>query len=133
MKFLSKRPGKRGRRVVRALVPVLPQFLRLLGGLITDRRVAMAEKGIVGAVLLYIVLPIDLIPDFLGLLGWTDDLFLLALALRRLIGRAGEPVIRDHWQGSEESLDRLRGGLDELGTLLPGPVRKAIEAYAARW
>ena len=133
MKFLSKRPGKRGRSVVRTLVPVLPQFLRLLGGLVTDRRVPLADKGMVGVVLLYIILPIDLVPDFLGLLGWTDDLFLLALALRRLISRAGEPVIEAHWHGSDESLEKLRVSLDELGALLPGPVRKVIEGYAAHW
>jgi uncharacterized membrane protein YkvA (DUF1232 family) len=127
-----RRARRRGRTEARSLVarmvPVLPGFLRLLGGLLVDRRVALVDRVLVVGVLAYVLMPLDLIPDFLGILGFADDLFLLALSIRRLIAGAGEEVVRSHWTGSAETLEDVTTGLDELGSLLPGPVKRALAA-----
>lgn len=130
---LFRRGKKESRQVAARLVPVLPRFLGLLFRLMVDRRVRLLDKGLVVGVIAYILMPVDLIPDILGVLGWTDDLFLLGLALRRLVLGAGEEVIRSGWRGSEESLDRLETGLEDLGTLLPGPIHGLLQRYAERW
>lgn len=117
------------RRTARDLLPQLPSFLRLLGGLLRDGRVSLVDRAFLLAVIAYVLSPLDLIPDVLGLLGLTDDLFLLALAVRRLILRTGEDVILDHWKGDEGGLRSLRGALDDLGDILPGPVRKALRGW----
>lgn len=128
------RRGRKGSREVAArLIPVLPRFVGLLFRLMADRRVRLLDKGLVLGVVAYILMPIDLVPDVLGLLGWTDDLFLLGLALRHLVLGAGEEVIRSNWRGGDEALERLEGGLEDLGTLLPGPVHRLLERYAERW
>lgn len=128
------RRGRQGsRRVAIRLIPVLPRFVGLLLRLMVDRRVRRLDRGLVLGVIAYILMPLDLIPDVLGVLGWTDDLFLLGLALRRLVLGAGEDVIRRNWRGSPESLDRLEEGLEGLGTLLPGPIHGLLERYADRW
>lgn len=134
MKRKGKRGrGKRGRKAAEALLPVLPRFLRLLGGLLRDRRVPWGDKALLAGVLLYVVSPLDLIPDVLGVLGWTDDLFLIGLAVRRLVLGAGEEVVAAHWSGSREALGSLREGLEDLGGLLPGPVKRGLESFARRW
>lgn len=130
---LFRKGRKESRKVAARLIPVLPRFVGLLFRLMADRRVRLLDKGLVLGVVAYILMPLDLIPDLLGVLGWTDDLFLLGLALRRLVLGAGEGVIRENWRGSPEALDRLEGGLDHLGTLLPGPVHRLLERYADRW
>ena len=91
------------------------------------------HKAFLAGVVLYVVSPLDLIPDVFGVLGWTDDLFLVALAIRQLVLGAGEEVVGSHWTGSREALRTLRTGLDDLGGLLPGPVRRVLESYARHW
>lgn len=130
---LLRRGRQESRDVAAKLLPVLPRFVGLLFRLMGDRRVRLLDKGLVLGVVAYIVMPIDLVPDFLGLLGWTDDLFLLGLALRRLVLGAGEDVIRSNWRGNRDALDRLERGLEDLGTLLPGPVHRLLARYAERW
>lgn len=131
------RKGGRGRRrarqAVRTLLPQLPSFLRLLVRLFLDRRVSLLDKGMLVGVVLYVLMPLDLVPDFLGVLGMADDLFLLGLAIRRLVSRAGDEVVAEHWTGDGKGLRELTGGLDDLGPLVPGPVQRALTAYARRW
>lgn len=133
MKALRKKPGKRGKRAVAALLPVLPHFVGLLGRLVRDPRVPLLHKGLLAGVIVYVLSPLDLIPDLFGILGWTDDLFLLGLAVRQLVLSAGDDVVRANWRGTGESLTKLQTGLDEMGSLLPDPVRRALEGYAERW
>jgi uncharacterized membrane protein YkvA (DUF1232 family) len=127
---LGGRSRRRARTVATGLIPLLPQVLRLLGGLLVDGRVSVVNRLLAVAAGLYILMPFDLLPDFLGVLGWSDDLFLAGLVIRRLVVGAGEEVVRSHWTGSVESLRRLRTGLDDLGTLVPGPVRRVLESFA---
>ena len=88
-------------------VKELPNFLRLLGGLLTDRRVSNTDKLLVAGAIAYIVMPMDFIPDYIPFLGEIDDLFVLVLALQRLIANAGRAVIQDHWMGDPGSLRDL--------------------------
>lgn len=130
---LFRRGRRESRAVAARLIPVLPRFLGLLFRLMGDRRVRFLDKGLVLGVLAYIVMPLDLIPDVLGILGWTDDLFLLGLALRHLVLATDGSVVRSNWRGGDDSLERLERGLEDLGTLLPGPIHGLLERYVDRW
>jgi uncharacterized membrane protein YkvA (DUF1232 family) len=71
------------------------------------------SKLLLVALVGYLALPVDLIPDFLPGIGHIDDLFVVAFALRAILRMAGSAVIKDNWPGSAESLDfvlRLAGG-----------------------
>lgn len=85
----------------------LPNFLRLLGGLLTDLRVSTTDKLLVAGAVAYILLPMDFIPDFIPFLGEVDDIFLLVIALQRLIANAGRAVVLDHWMGDPKQLGSL--------------------------
>lgn len=82
----------------------IPNFLRLLYGLITDKRVAAIDKLVVAGAIAYILLPLDLIPDFIPFLGEVDDVFLLILSIQRLISNAGRAVVSQHWVGDVSDL-----------------------------
>lgn len=128
-----RRGSRESRAVATQLIPVLPRFVGLLFRLMADRRVRRLDKLLVLAVVGYVLMPLDLVPDILGVLGWTDDLFLLGLALRHLVLGAGHDVVRSNWRGDREALERLEGSLEDLGTLLPGPVHRLLERYSERW
>lgn len=129
---ITRRGRRAARRTAGRLVPLLPSFVRLLGGLLRDRRVSLLDRGFLVAVILYVLSPLDLIPDVLGVLGLTDDLFLLALAVRRLVTGAGEDVVREHWSGGADGLRRLQEALADLGSLLPRPVRGILRSWARK-
>ena len=106
----------------------LPQYLRLLGGLITDPRVAMLDKLLVAGAMAYIVMPIDLIPDFIPFFGEIDDVYILVLALQRLIANAGRNVLLEHWTGDVRDLAdiNLRGAIAAASFFLPRRIRRRL-------
>ncbi|UCC73307.1 MAG: DUF1232 domain-containing protein [Gemmatimonadota bacterium] len=116
--------AKRAR--IRDLVAGIPRFLLLLARLIRDPRVSGADKGLLAAAVAYTLTPIDLIPDFLPIIGQLDDLFFLALAIDRLITRAGAELVLAHWDGPEDVLVDLCGSLEDLARRLPAPVRNRL-------
>ena len=108
------------------LLRELPNFLKLLLRLLRDARVSKLDRMLFGTVIAYVLLPVDLLPDFLGVLGLTDDLFLIGLALNRLFGRAGSDVLLEHWEGNPRALGYLLEGVEEIGSLLPRYLRTAL-------
>lgn len=122
-----KRPAARrgggDRAWLRSLLADIPNFLKLLWGLARDPRVSKADKAIVVGALAYAALPADVIPDWIPGLGEVEDVLLVALALSRLLGNAGEEVLLDHWEGDEETLETALDALESASEYLPGPIR----------
>ena len=121
-------PRTGAKRTVMYYIRQLPQYVRLLAGLITDRRVPMLDKLLVFGAMAYIVMPIDVIPDFIPFLGEIDDVFILVLALQRLIENAGRVVLLDHWTGNTADLAdlNLRGALTAAAFFLPKRIRRRL-------
>ena len=107
----------------------LPQFLGLLWGLFTDARVAMMDKVLVAGAIAYIVTPMDMLPDFIPFLGEVDDVYLLVLALRRLMENAGRKVLLSHWSGDPEALRtlNLRVVIAAAAFFLPRRIRRRLQ------
>jgi len=106
----------------------LPNYVRLLFGLLSDRRVAGVDKLLVAAAVAYILTPIDFIPDFIPFLGEVDDVFLLVTALQRLISNAGRPVVLQYWVGNPADLAsmNLRHVLTAAAFFLPRRMRRRL-------
>ncbi len=125
-----RRPGAGDgdiRDTLRGVVRDVPHFLKLLGRLARDPRVSPVDKGIVVAVLAYMVMPVDVIPDFLGpVIGQIDDFYLLALALSRLLNNAGIELLLEHWDGDVSTLETVLTLLDRAGSVLPDRVRMLL-------
>ncbi len=77
----------------------LPNMLLLLGRLLKDIRVPTAEKALFAAAIVYVISPIDLIPDIFPFIGQVDDIYVVALVLLRMVNRTDENVVREHWSG----------------------------------
>jgi uncharacterized membrane protein YkvA (DUF1232 family) len=113
------------------IVREIPAYLKLLARLARDPRVSTVDKAIVAAVLVYLVSPVDLVPDWVvPVVGHVEDIYLLALALSRLVNNAGMDVLLDHWEGDPGSLEAALDTLNRAGALLPGPVRAILGGRA---
>lgn len=77
----------------------LPNMAMLLGRLLKDVRVPMAEKALFAAAIVYVISPLDFIPDVFPFIGQVDDLYVVALVLLRLVNRTDESIVREHWSG----------------------------------
>ena len=124
----ARAPRARAKRTVLHYIRQLPNFVRLLFGLITDPRVATVDKLLVFGAIAYIITPIDLIPDFIPFIGEVDDVYLLVIALQRLISNAGRLVLLDHWGGDDADLAdlNLRGALAAAAFFLPRRIRRRL-------
>ena len=127
---MAPSPGAGAKRTLMSTMKELPNFLRLLGGLLTDRRVSNTDKLLVAGAVGYILLPLDFVPDFIPFLGEVDDLFLLVLALQRLIANAGRAVLEDHWMGDPRQLRSmdLERVLVAAAFFLPRRIRRRLRA-----
>ncbi len=104
---VERTPRTGAKRTVMGSIAELPNFLKLLYGLITDNRVNALDKIVVAGAIAYILLPVDVIPDFIPFLGEVDDVFLLILALQRLIANAGRAVVQTYWAGDPKELSEM--------------------------
>jgi uncharacterized membrane protein YkvA (DUF1232 family) len=84
------------------LIRLVPDVLRLVRGLLADRSVPVGVKVALGGLLLWLVNPIDLIPEFIPVLGPLDDVVVAVLVLRYVKRRLGEPDFRRRWPGTTE-------------------------------
>ena len=86
---------------------LVPDVVRMLRRVAADRSVPRGVRWRVWFVLLYLISPIDLVPDFIPLIGYADDAVVLIVVLRSLIRRAGPQVLERHWPGTPEGLAAL--------------------------
>jgi uncharacterized membrane protein YkvA (DUF1232 family) len=86
---------------------MIPDVVRLTRALLADRATPRRVKVALAGLLAYLVSPIDLIPDFIPILGSMDDLVVAALVLRWAGRRVGLEQIRAHWSGSDAGFDLL--------------------------
>jgi uncharacterized membrane protein YkvA (DUF1232 family) len=94
-----------GRRAhARALAGFVPDCARLFKRLARDPRVARRHKVALVLVTAYLVMPIDLVPDFIPVAGQLDDAILVALVLRSVVRAAGPELVSEHWPGPPSSL-----------------------------
>lgn len=97
-----------GRRTAaREVATLLPNLVKLFKGLIRDPRVPRGSKILLIFGAAWVISPIDLIPEFIPVLGPLDDAVVAALILRHLLRTAGREVVAEHWGGDPATLERI--------------------------
>ena len=92
----------------RDVLRLLPDVVRLVRRLAADPELPRSVRWRLTALLVYLVLPIDLVPDFIPVVGYADDAVVVALVLRSVVRVAGIEAVERHWPGTEQGLLALR-------------------------
>ena len=99
----------------------VPDLVRLVRGLAADGDLPPGVRRRLVLLLAYLALPFDLVPDVIPVLGWADDVIVVALVLRSVVRAAGPAAVERHWTGTARGLDLVRslagsgGGTGPLG------------------
>jgi uncharacterized membrane protein YkvA (DUF1232 family) len=85
--------------------------------LFKDSRVPTAEKAFLIGAIVYVISPLDLIPDLIPFIGEVDDLYLVSLTVLRLLNRTPAEVVREHWDGGGD-IARLVGRMAQAASFI---------------
>ena len=86
---------------------IIPDVVRLVRRLAGDKTLHRGVRVRLWLLLAYLVSPIDLVPDFVPVIGFADDAIILSLTLRSVIKRAGVDAVVSHWPGTPDGLATL--------------------------
>lgn len=100
--------GKPDEVRIRDALRLLPDLVRLLRRLAGDKSLSGGVRLRLWLLLAYLALPIDLVPDFIPVIGYADDAVIVALALRSVTRRAGPEALEKHWPGTPDGLTAVR-------------------------
>ncbi|MXZ68465.1 MAG: DUF1232 domain-containing protein [Acidimicrobiia bacterium] len=125
----EKVADERTRDLIREAVMLVPNLGKLAARLAADPRVPVRAKAFAGIAAVYAFSPIDVVPDFIPLLGKTDDILLMALALRHVIEEAGVAVVREHWDGPDQVLTVMIDLIGAITDTVPRPLRMALNRF----
>ena len=93
---------------LREALRMLPDVVRLLRRLAADRSLPRSLRWRLLALLAYLALPIDLVPDVIPVAGYADDVLLVAFVLRSVVRAAGPEALDRHWPGTPAGLAVVR-------------------------
>lgn len=106
----------------------LPNMVMLMGRLLKDMRVPTAEKALFVAAIVYVISPIDFIPDVFPFIGQVDDIYVVALTLLRLVNRTDETIVREHWAGGGDIVALADSIAGLAPKLLPKRISRVLTA-----
>lgn len=104
----SKRKGGKVGGKMGEYLFLLPDLFVLITRMMMDKRIPAKRKLMLGGILTYIMLPFDIIPDFIPVIGHIDDLVLVILGLNSLLNDTDPKILADNWSGEGEILDQIK-------------------------
>ena len=123
---MDMKERKHERGVLIEAITLIPNFLKLLYRLIKDPRAPLAEKALLAGTIIYVISPLDFIPDMIPFIGQVDDLYLVSLVVLRLLSRTNDDILREHWDGGGD-LAALVGGIEKAARyILPRRIRRIL-------
>ncbi len=111
---------------MKQLLLLLPRLVRMIAQLLKDGEVPTRAKLVLAAVALYLASPVDLLPDFIPVLGYLDDLLLAAVVVDGLVTYLDRGLLLKYWPGSAESLDKVAAVARRLAMWVPARVKTRI-------
>jgi uncharacterized membrane protein YkvA (DUF1232 family) len=113
---------------MRALLRALPDLGRLIARLVADPVLPRPAKLALGAAMLYLASPIDLVPDFIPFLGYLDDVLVAALIVDAIVTYVDRPLILKYWPGTELGLERVARAARIMSSWVPRRLKDRVFA-----
>ena len=123
----DKFQGKYGELIDYLLL--LPDFVALMVRLARDKRVRSTQKLMISGIILYVISPIDILPDFIPVLGLLDDLLLVVYGLNAILNEIDPEIVREHWSGEDDLLLTLKNSIFVAERFLSRNVVKKISTF----
>lgn len=111
---------------------LLPDLFALVVRLSLDPRVSAWAKARLGLTIVYVLSPVDFIPDFIPIAGVSDDLALVLLALAGLLDETPAPVLQEHWSGEGNVVRVIQDGARMVRGLFSGDLIARLKARLGR-
>jgi uncharacterized membrane protein YkvA (DUF1232 family) len=108
------------------LIRALPNLVRLIARLVLDPLLPRTAKVALGAALLYLASPVDLVPDFIPLVGYLDDLLLAAVLVDGVLNWVDRALVLRYWPGSPDSLERVARVAHMLAVWVPRRLKARV-------
>jgi len=112
------RPGRYRYLRLAQLVWRLPTYTRVIWGMFLDRRTPLYLKALLAGGLVYLLTPLDLVPDAIPIIGQADDLTVLLMVIDIFLANAPAEVRVEHWERARSGRARLDEDLARLRELL---------------
>ena len=100
--------SRQGMSIWKEAVLAVPHLATLVASLMADHRVPAKVKATLTGVAAYLAMPFDLIPDFIPVLGYLDDLVLVILVFDGVLNQIDEAIVAEYWKGDPAMLQRLQ-------------------------
>ena len=113
---------------MKTLLRALPDVVRLVARLAVDPVLPRGVKIALAAAAVYLLSPVDLIPDFIPFVGYLDDALVAALVLDGVLNWVDRGLVLRYWPGSSESLDKLARAARLLAIWVPRRLKARIFA-----
>ena len=126
--WTGQKTGKLGGKLSEYLF-LLPDFFILLSRLMIDKRVPAKRKLMVGGIVAYMMMPFDIIPDFIPIIGHVDDLVLVVMGLNMVLNDTDPKVLADNWSGEGEVLQQIQ----KISAAAEGFLDKNIMSKIKKW
>ncbi len=114
------------RSLLKEAIILIPKLLRLFFKTMGDRRVSVNQKLLLLGTILYVISPIDFVPDFIPFTGQVDDILLLAVVVLKVMQQAGRSVFQDNWKDSQGLPDLARQIMKLASSFLPSSIYNRI-------
>ena len=111
---------------------LLPDFFILVCRLAVDKRVPTKQKLMAGGIIAYVIMPLDIIPDFIPLIGHVDDLVLVVMGLNMILNEIDAKVLADNWSGEGEVLEQMKKITATAEAFLDKNILQRIKNWLAR-
>ena len=113
---------------MKALLRALPDLARLLVGLVADPTLPRPAKIALAAAAVYLVSPVDLVPDVIPFLGYVDDILVAAVLLDGILKYVDRALVLRYWPGSPASLETLARAAHRLAVWMPRRLKRRVFA-----
>lgn len=120
-------PMRSKQEILKEALLLVPNLVKLMFRLLKDKRIPLSRRLAMGAVGGYIISPIDLIPDFIPVLGSVDDLLVLAFAIDYLLQASPPELVDEYWDGSDDGIELVRGIAAWGVEMLPDRLRRFVD------
>src|SRR5436309_350907 len=125
--------------VAQGLWPAAKEDEMIMGKLIdfvkdigADERIPFQNRVVLGGLLMYLLTPIDLIPDFIPIIGWLDDAFVSIIILDYIFNSADTELILQHYPWNKQKFLQMKGYVDRLSWLVPARLKQILFHQATR-